>query len=95
VAPVPVSVSNDGYEDPEIEALVQDIDRAMAGRRGRGIHMPDGYVGPCSTITTARCRQRHPTEIPQIRISGGGPTGNPRTKRHSPAHGDTPARMAL
>ena len=46
MAPVPVSVSNDGYEDPEIEALVQDIDRAMAGRRRRGIYMPDGYVGP-------------------------------------------------
>jgi hypothetical protein len=93
VAPVPVSVSNDGCEDPEIEALVRDIDRAMAGHRGRGIYIPDGYVGPRSRITTARCRQRHPTEIPQIRISGGGPTENPRTKRHSPAHSGTPARM--
>jgi hypothetical protein len=33
LTPVPASVSNDGYDGPDIEALVQDTEKAMAGRR--------------------------------------------------------------
>ena len=73
----------------QIEALVQDIDQAMAGRRGRGIYMPDGYAGPCSTITTARYHQltphRNPTDPDFRRRSHRKPTDEtafPGTQRH-------------
>jgi hypothetical protein len=36
-----------------------------------------------------------PTESPRVRVSGGDPTENPRTKRHSAAQGGTAANMAL
>jgi hypothetical protein len=36
-----------------------------------------------------------PTEIPQVRPRRRFPTGFPQTKRHSPAHGGTPAKVAL
>jgi transposase InsO family protein len=35
-----------------------------------------------------------PTEIPQVRAAAAFPTGFPQTKRHSPAHGGTTAKVA-
>jgi len=35
-----------------------------------------------------------PTEIPQVRAATAIPTTFPQTKRYSPAHGGTPAKVA-
>ena len=79
------------YDDPEIEALVQDTDQAMAGRRGRGIYIPDGYAVPCSMITVGRCQaisepHRNPTDPDLRRRSHRKPTDEtafPGTRRHA------------
>jgi len=64
-------------------AAVQPRQVALAAARSRTI------------VNRLTCVSARPTEIPQVRAAAAYPTGSPQTKRHSPAHGGTPAKVAL
>ena len=88
-----------------------EAERRKRGDGGNGLFFLGSKVptrpqtqGPKVALATARFRtiaktlssaSARPTEIPQVRAATAFPTGFPQTKRHSPAHGGTPANVAL
>jgi NAD(P)-dependent dehydrogenase (short-subunit alcohol dehydrogenase family) len=81
----------------QIRALAWQIYACRADMRGHAaLERAAGAGVKAVDRSSARLPEcPHPTEIPQVRAAAALPTGFPHTKRHSPAQGGTPARVAL
>ena len=74
------------------------ITAAVAKACRRALNRAPGHRRLQSPTLRRRVRgfpaRPRPTEIPQVRAAAAFPTGFPQTKRHSPAHGGTTAKVA-
>jgi pimeloyl-ACP methyl ester carboxylesterase len=76
----------------------QEVTAGVAKACRRALNRAPGHRRLQSPTLPRRVRgfpaRSRPTEIPQVRAAAAFPTGFPQTKRHFPAHGGTPARVA-